>query len=253
MSDRGDQSDRRAGEALASQRESRADDDMDPALVARLEAWFSGPATSFPPPAGETATPGIPEPPEPEPEPQSKKALDAVDPGLLERLESQGARAAKLVEPLSPPAHTLDPSISRFDFAVWGLQGIGEPREVERPDDVQFAVQERTPQAILRDLHRPVRHYGDIYLRPVDLGIDRYGAHARAAIASLVYERRYHVDPKQEPNGHRALLESVAERRAILDRPWEESKPEQPRPVPSEFPDENDLIWFGSVGVDPDQ
>lgn len=253
MSDSADQKNRRVGERIASSDSKSSMEDIDPALMARLEAWFAGPATGFPPPASEPvrvpprASRAAPA------RTTQKAALDAVDPGLLERLESQGARSAAMIEPLTPPESTLDPSIARFDFSVWGLQGIGEEREIERPEDVQFAVQDRTPQALLRDLHRPVRYYGDIYLRPLDLGVDRFGLVSRAAITDLVYGRRYTVNPDREPSGRRAMREGYAELRDILAQPWEQSKPENPRPVPSELPDVNDLKWFGSVGIDPDQ
>ena len=57
MTDREDKSDRRVGEALSSQGDTAGDDHLDPELVARLEAWFSGPATGFPAPAAEPSAP----------------------------------------------------------------------------------------------------------------------------------------------------------------------------------------------------
>ena len=38
----------------------------------------------------------------------------------------------------------------------------------------------------------------------------------------------------------------------LLAQPWEDSKPEPP-PAPSEGALVNDMKWFGSVGIDPDQ
>lgn len=257
MTDGADKKHRTTGEEQGGRRDADASDAIDPAMIERLEAWFAGPATGFPPPAAEkpkrALPPEGPQPPEDDRQRQRERAIAAVDPRLLERLERQGDRSASMLEPLPPPKLTPDAGIAGFDFSVWGLQGIGDPREIERPDDIQHAVQERTPQAVLRDLHRPVRWYGDVVLRPVDMGIDRYGVQARAAIADLVCQRRYRVDPHREPNGRRILKEEAAEIREILGQPWENSKPAEPRPVPSGFPDENDLRWFGSIGVDPDQ
>lgn len=259
MAEGADKNHRAAGEGQRDQQGPDSSDAIDPALIERLEAWFAGPATGFPPPAPDKPREASPTDGPPKRRPvderarQRERALAAVDPGLLEHLERQGDRSAEMLEPLPPPKLTLDANISRFDFSAWGLQGIGEPRDVERPDDIQLAVQERTPQAILRDLHRPVRWYGGVVLRPMDMGIDRYGAQSRAAIDDLVYQRRYRVDPHREPSGRRVFQEEVAGIREILGEPWENSKPAEPRPVPSGFPDENDLRWFGSIGVDPDQ
>jgi hypothetical protein len=48
----------------------------------------------------------------------------------------------------------VDPSVALFDTAMIARQ-IAEPREVEVPEELRDDMKDVTPQALLRDLHRP--------------------------------------------------------------------------------------------------
>ena len=85
------------------------------------------------------------------------KACAAVDPVLLELIR---VRTEVVPETLLHNDFfiriNVDPSIAQFDndMAERGHQ-LAEPREVEIADELRDDLKECTPQALLRDLHRP--------------------------------------------------------------------------------------------------
>lgn len=83
-------------------------------------------------------------------------ALAAVDPNLLaahrRRVERQ--RDLKLFQVQIEPR--VSSRMTMLDQAMIDRgHTLADPREYELPDDLEVAMQERTPQALLRDLHRP--------------------------------------------------------------------------------------------------
>jgi hypothetical protein len=84
------------------------------------------------------------------------EALAAVDPEMLDahrrRVERQ--RDLKLFRIQIEPR--ISPRMMMLDQAMIDRgHTLAEPREYELPYDLEVAMQERTPQALLRDLHRP--------------------------------------------------------------------------------------------------
>jgi hypothetical protein len=123
---------------------------------ADLERWFSLPSFQQ---LAEQQQPAPPPAEDPEWAAFRKRraeALAAVDPNLLEahrrRVERQ--RELKLFRAEIQPRIRAD--ITMIDqSAIDRGHMIAEPRTYELPSDLEDAMTERTPQALLRDLHRP--------------------------------------------------------------------------------------------------
>lgn len=129
---------------------------IDAATRAELERWFGLPSFD------QATAPGAPEPESVDPDvlrirENRARAIAAVDPGLLARVEQRFTSEPSELTRL-PPELVLrtDPSIAKFDVAMAErLALIAAPREVEITEELRDDLRECTPQAILRDLHRP--------------------------------------------------------------------------------------------------
>lgn len=128
---------------------------IDEATRADLERWFGLP--SFQQLAEQQAPPKPTENPEwVELRKKRAEALAAVDPDMVEahrrRVERQ--RELKLFQIEIEPC--VRPEIMRIDHqAIDRRHTIAEERSYELPPDLEEALTERAPQALLRDLHRP--------------------------------------------------------------------------------------------------
>lgn len=199
--------------------DKKVKDLIDSATRAELERWFGLPSYEV------LADQGIrPEPPAEDPELADRRqryeaALAAVDPRLLESLHRRTVGLADAIKP--PPDVTLhvDPGIVQIDPAKIKQRGsIAEPREVERPPDLEDALCERTPQALLRDLHRPELDFYKEFQR-VDL-MEEYRVDGAANVAEVMATSTRLPPRETSPfEKERArLLELRAERR----QPWTE-------------------------------
>ena len=177
-----------------------------------------------------------------------------ADPTLLSRLERHRESGRALlpreqkpdIEPRVAPA-----TLGRFRLGAWRLRLAGEPRELERPPQIADDLQHRTPQAILRDLHRPVRMIPPIRLRTVVEGqnLSAAGVAVREAMTTS-----YTVRIGELPNCRAIRAEAWRELRAVLAAPWERARPEGEARRARLEPGPEDALWFGSFGgVDPDQ
>jgi hypothetical protein len=196
-------------------------DELDPELVARLAAWFGPPAPAAP----------VEEPEDPEraeARAARERAMAAVEPGLLDALVGRGERYGQVVTPTPPRLAAAD--IGRFELARWGVRSAFGERERDIPDEVVDALRQRTPQALLRDLHRPESFYGHVFFDQVDLGVDLAGVRARALVTETI-SAHYAVRMANEPIPRRLMREDRAGLRAILDAPWQDSKPRRPVPL----------------------
>jgi hypothetical protein len=137
---------------------------IDEATRADLERWFGLP--SFQQLAEQQQAPAKPAE---DPEwtafrKRRAEALAAVDPDMLEahrrRVERQ--RELKLSRTEIEPRVRTD--ITLIDqVAIDRGHTIAEPRSYELPYDIEEALTERTPQALLRDLHRPELTFDKIF------------------------------------------------------------------------------------------
>jgi hypothetical protein len=236
----------RVGDLLSGQVSPAARAELDPETMAQLAAWFGVPT-----PAGATARSEGPLSKRGEAALRRQRALDAVDRAFLTALEgkwTQGHTLLRITRPLGQPRR----SPTCFDLDAWNLQASDELREAERPEDISDALKDPTPQAVLRDLHRPDQQW-PLRLLPEDMGLDVAGTRTRSRIDTAL-RTRYVVRMDDEPIPARLMLEDMAALRAHLDEPWESFyvPPEKRRAPASLVPSAEDFKWFGMTGFDPD-
>ncbi len=213
--------------------DSQLPEELDPELMSRLIAWFAPTPQRAPSREDEELR---------QMQEVRDRAIAAVDPQLHAHLEHKGELHAAMVRPLPPVRLSVDPAIARFDFAVWGLTTAGEILESERPDDIQYILRENSPQAVLRDLYRPVHPPGRVFYEEtplVPLPGQIHDIVTRAMATSHAADMTEGLSPSY------ILRVERDELRATLDAPWEESKPEQPSDLGSAVPDLDNLFWFG--------
>jgi len=245
MSDRRRNREPRVDQAILSGDEASAPD-IDPELVSRLETWF-GPLEE--PLEEAPATPQMPGefwiPPEsPHQQWRRERAVETAERGTLwPRLEARGASYGAMVEPPPPMEPTLDPSIARLDLSVWPSPPADGPGELMRPEDLQEAMAEQVPQAVLRDLHRPVPEVGPIELERLEL-VGETGTRPLETVRAII-DTRFRIDIQVLADTPGQIRASMAEmRHRIDDQSWAEARPEKPSPFPSSNP--ADLMrWFG--------
>lgn len=248
MSDRDpDQDEKLEPRAREVMRGEVKSDQLDPATVAQLAAWFGAPAAAF----DEVIATRADEPDDPELAARrrvQRDAMAAADPALLARFDAMlgaGDRFIHLPEPLTLP---IERPMSKVDVRHFRALEVAT-RDWERPDEVVDALEENVPQSVLRDLNRPVLSWTPVFIER-DLGVDVGGMRATGVIREVMGLRLRMSE---------ALMASVlayrdmTELRARLDEPWDEIEiPEERITLTSEARPLEDLMWFGSVGYDPD-
>lgn len=128
-------------------------DVVDAVTAAELERWFGLPSFEQ---AAESAA-AKPEDPEIVAVRERRaKVLELIDPTLLAWIDARYELAWTLIEPDAPPIE----SKVVLDMALFDAQmaegRVAEPRDRERPEDIEEELKDQTPQALLRDLHRAV-------------------------------------------------------------------------------------------------
>lgn len=188
---------------------------VDAATKAELEKWFGLPSFDQVE-AGEA--PGSTEDPDiVEVRERRQRAIAAVDPALLEAHRRRIEPPDDLLTFREAITLRLDPTMPMIDLAmIDNRMAVAEPREVERPQDIEDHLAESTPQALLRDLHRPDLEFEKTF-EMVDPGEgDRIDAVAevRAAI------RTSWKLPPFEGTPADTVRTVLAELRAELGLPW---------------------------------
>jgi hypothetical protein len=198
--------------------DTKVKDLLDAATRADLERWFALPSFEQLADQGIVPTPPPAEDPEfAERRKRQDEALAAVDPVWLEAHRLRVESMVAMVTPLPPLALRVDPGIARFDHAmIQHAASVAEPRDVERPDDLQDAMAERTPQALLRDLHRPEQDFYKAF-EQVDVIAD-YRVDVAATITEAMTPSQAVPQCATTPlqDARALLLELRAERR----QPW---------------------------------
>jgi hypothetical protein len=190
---------------------------IDGATRAELARWFGLPSYEA------LAEQGVrPEPPAEDPKFAARRkrqdtALAAIDPALV---EAHRRRTEGLADTIKPPLEVtlhVDPSIMQLDMAMIAQRGaIAEPRDFVRPPDLEDALPDCTPQALLRDLHRPELHFSKDFQR-VDL-MESYRIDIAASIDEVMATSTK-LPPPPMPlfdEGYALLQELRAERK----QPW---------------------------------
>jgi len=196
---------------------------IDAATRAELEKWFSLPSFQQLPAQEAAATAA--RPPSAQEEERAayiKKvdaALAAVDPKML---EAHGRRVARLTAQRAFTAVIdthIDPSIMKFDETMAEhAHTIAEPRTYEMPSDRDENLAEATPQALLRDLHRPELFFEKTF-EVVDVA-EQNRVDRNAIIAEALAFRRASLDRRE--SRFREARAMVLEVRKDRRRPWTE-------------------------------
>lgn len=187
---------------------------------------------------------------------QRDRALAAADPDFLRHIErhrrsSEGFAGFQRVALRFHEQLSARRSIGPDEHAIQ-VRDAGEVRELEPSEELTAAMEHKTPQAFLRDLHRPVHHFGGVELRRVPSPTAAAALARARAVVSEVMARPVERAASFRLSSQLAQ-EGFDELRAALARPWEESRPENPLPMPSRSPSLEDMRWFGmSGGYDPD-
>lgn len=143
---------------------------LDASTVADLERWFGLPSFQ------ELAEKGEPEPEDPDvvaTRERRAKAIAAVDPALVEahRRRVEGGETLLLFK--ATIESRIDPELALIDLKmIEQKQVLAEPREVEIPEALRDDLADCTPQAILRDLHRPETLFDKVF-EIVDMAADQ--------------------------------------------------------------------------------
>jgi len=135
--------------------DKRVKDLLDEGTQADLERWFGLP--SFEQLAQEQAPAPAEDPEVAAVREQRAKAIAAVDANLLERIIDRIERRPEQLLGFEPLIDVhVDPDIAQFDQKMAdNVATFADPREVEISDELKDDLKECTPQALLRDLHRP--------------------------------------------------------------------------------------------------
>jgi hypothetical protein len=197
--------------------DKKVKDLIDAATRAELERWFGMPSFE------QLADRGIkPEPPPEDPEmlavrKRRAEAIAAVDPALVEAHRRRTDPPANLIKFKAVIDVHADPSIARLDLSMIDRQHtIAEPRERELPEDLRDDLGDCTPQALLRDLHRPELSFEKVF-EVVDMSAEQR-LDVVAAVAEAMRTRwplpAFGPTPLQQA---RALLRELRDDR---HRPW---------------------------------
>jgi hypothetical protein len=153
-------------------------------------------------------------------------------------------RVREVGEVREAPSGALQADRSRYRLGDWAGAEVAE--------ELREAMEHRTPQGFLRDLHRPVELFGAVQLRRVPSATAGAAlARARAQVRAAMSARAH--DMRATQHSSQLARQGMEELRAILARPWAESRPEHPLPLSSRSPGPEDMQWFGlSGGYDPD-
>jgi hypothetical protein len=148
----------------------------------------------------------------------------AVDERLIARCQAHVTRGERLTRDWSVPTHLRAPRL-HVEPADWraGFLRVEDEREI--PMELQNDLRQNMPQALLRDLYRPVHEERWVERELIEGTGDR-GGHAAMQLAR---EARETPDlPRIEP-AVRAVLEYRAWRRQLLAERWQPFRPDAER------------------------
>ena len=173
------------------------------------------------------------------------RACEAVDPAMVAYVERHYERADELSEREVPKLH-LEQEVACYSPEPAPRVGIVPPSYYEQPHWIGEALaQQNTPQAVLRDLSRPVHDFSNVAMELTEFHSDITGQERRRVTRDLM-ATRYQADIKGISLAWAESRAGLAELFELLSAPWEDSKPATPMPRPSKFgPSWDNARWFG--------
>ncbi len=144
--------------------DKKVKDLIDAATRADLERWFSLPSFEQLADQGTKPAPPPEDPAFTAAEKRRAEAVAAIDPAFFEAYCRRIEPERDLIPTRPPIELRVDREISLLDQAMIARQSaIAEPREVQRPDQLEEDLRTSTPQALLRDLHRPTFSFDKVF------------------------------------------------------------------------------------------
>lgn len=199
--------------------DKKVKDLLDAGTRAELERWFGLPSFEQLAERGVVpATPPAPEDPEVvEVRRKRAEAIAAVDPAIVEAHRRRIEPPTPLIKPRPDVALRIDPDIALLDLAMIARVGVlAEPREVEIAEALRDDLRDCTPQALLRDLHRPETDFPKVF-EIVDAAASQRLDASAAVAAAMTTSLKLTIPPKSPMREAYALsVELRNERR----QPW---------------------------------
>ena len=190
---------------------------VDAATAAELERWFGLP--SFQQIEEGEVAPPVEDPDVTAVRERRARAIAAVDPGLVEAHRRRTDAPDDLISFRATIDVRVDPSVALLDLAMIEHKlTIAEPREVERPEDIEEQLKDATPQALLRDLHRAEIDFEKAF-EVVDMAAEQWIDPVAAVNEAMATSWKL---PPLVDTPARAIRTILAEVRAEFDAPWSE-------------------------------
>jgi hypothetical protein len=127
---------------------------IDAATRAELERWFGLP--SFTQVEEQKAAAPDEDPDVAAVRERRQKAIEAVDPAMLEAHRKRTEPPEWLLRERETIQLKVNPAVTLLDYSMIDRgSSIADPREVEISEELRDDLHDCTPQALLRDLHRP--------------------------------------------------------------------------------------------------
>jgi hypothetical protein len=193
-----------------------------------LMAWFERPSFAH---LTELAAAMPAPPPRPEDDPEvvairkrREEVIARVDPRLLAHILRHDDLDGLTRLPPPLPGFDERPPMLRFDeAAVPAIPDADSWPIRERGDELDDAVKTCTPQAFLRDLHRPVKDFEILHESafsdlPEAVGLDTHIVAVREAVTTNWRLR------DGFPSAAPQIAEHYADRRSLMTRPWADAK-----------------------------
>ena len=133
--------------------DKRVKDMLGETSMGDLQRWFGLPSYTALEEEGKTAE--LPEDdPYKEARERRERAMASVEPWFLSAIEGRHEKPWSLLKFQQVIDVKVRVDMELFDESMATARAAAEPRERERPEDIEDHLKERTPQALLRDLHR---------------------------------------------------------------------------------------------------
>jgi hypothetical protein len=148
--------------------DKRVKDMLGTTSAADLQRWFGLPSYTALEEEGKTAS--LPDDdPYKEAREQRDRALAAVEPRFLAAIHERHEKPWTLLRFEQTIDVKVRVDMGLFDESMATTRATAEPREIERPEDIEDDLKDSTPQALLRDLHRSEKSF-DIQYEIYDAG-----------------------------------------------------------------------------------
>jgi hypothetical protein len=179
-----------------------------------------------------------------------REVLAQIDPALLAHV-TRHAGVAEQLRAEEPAPRAWEGRVTAFDPTQVPAEITEDDwREVYIPNELRKDLKTCTPQAFLRDLHRPEKEFW-VRMQPPWDDFDPEQAQAEMDVMAPVREalrRDYRVGTTQPP-AIRTMSEAWSDRLATMAKPWAESKRERARKREAELNEQ--LGWSAGKAGEP--